>query len=390
VGALFAALLVCDPRSALAQDTRAAEIAAQQAEKSKQLTPNVASRAENVLDWFEDYFTSPNVVYATLQSVYPTGGITPGIAWRRSVGHARFNVGGAWSFRNYKGVNTSLRFPELAGNKMEIEGHASWVDATQVPFYGLGNDTLKDDRANYGLQESGGGGSLTWKPVRWFRVGGGVDYRQVEDSEGAGTRPSIETVYNDLTAPALFEKTTYTQGIAQVAIDWRESPGYSRRGGLYAVTFNDFSDADDRFGFRRYDFEFLQLIPILNEHWVLGFRAYVQSTETESGQVIPYHLLPSLGGNDIHRAYGDFRFRDNHMLALNGEYRWIPSRVLDMAFFFDAGKVASERRDLDLDDLKTGYGVGWRFHTPTVTVWRIDLAHGDEGFRLHLTGGLSF
>jgi outer membrane protein assembly factor BamA len=390
LGALFAAFLVFCPRSALAQDTRAAEIAAQQAEKSKRLTPNVASRAENVVDWFEDYFLSPNVVYATFSSVYPTGGITPGIAWRRAVGHARFNLGGAWSFRNYKGVNTSLRFPELAGNKMELEGHASWVDATQVPYYGLGNDTLKDDRANYGLQESGGGGSLTWKPVRWFRLGGGVDYRQVEDSEGTGTRPSIETVYNDLTAPALFEKTTYMQGIAQVAIDWRESPGYTRRGGLYAVTFNDFSDADDRFGFRRYDFEIRQMFPILKEHFILAFRAFAQSTETESGQVIPYHLLPSLGGNDTHRGYGDFRFRDNHMLVLNGEYRWTPSRILDMAFFVDAGKVASERRDLDLEDLKTAYGVGWRLHSPTLTVWRIDLAHGDEGFRLHLTGSLSF
>jgi outer membrane protein assembly factor BamA len=389
-GALFAALIIFNPCSAFAQDTRAAEIAAQQAEKSKQLTPNVASRAEQVVDWFEDYFLSPNVVYATFSSVYPTGGITPGIAWRRSVGHARFNLGGAWSVRNYKGVNTSLRFPELAGNRLEAEVHGSWVDATQVPYYGLGNATLKDDRANYGLQESIGGGSLTLKPVWWFRLGGGVDFRWIEDSEGAGSRPSIETAFDDLTAPALFEKTTYTQSIGTVAIDWRESPGYTRRGGLYSFTFNDFSESDDLLGFRRYDIDLRQFIPILKEHWILGFRAYVETTENKDGQIIPYHMLPSLGGNDTHRAYGDFRFRDLHMMVLSAEYRWTPSRIIDMAFFVDTGKVASDRSDLDFDNLKTGYGVGWRFHGPLTTLWRVDLGHGDEGFRLHLTTGVSF
>lgn len=385
-----AALLLLDPCSVFAQDTRAGEIASQQAEKSKQLTPNVASGAEKLIDWFEDYFTSPNVVYLTFRSVYPSGGITPGVAMRRSFGHARFNIGGAWSVRNYRGVNTSLRFPELAGNKLEIEGHGSYVNATQVPYYGLGNDTIKDGRTNYGIKEAEGGGSLTLKPIRWFYLTGGADYRQVEDREGAGSRPSIETVHDDFTAPALFNKTTYTQLRATAAIDWRESPGYTRSGGLYSATLNDFRDADDQFGFQRYDFDFRQFIPVLKEHWIFAFRAFVQSAEAEDGQVIPYHLLPALGGNNTHRAYGDFRFRDNHMMVLSAEYRWTPSRILDTVLFGDWGKVATERRDLDFNGLKSGYGIGFRFHSPMQTVWRVDLAHGDEGFRVHFTGGIQY
>jgi outer membrane translocation and assembly module TamA len=61
-----------------------------------------------------------------------------------------------------------------------------------------------------------------------------------------------------------------------------------------------------------------------------------------------------------------------------------------MALFVDAGKVASERRDLDLDDLKTAYGIGIRFHGPTFTPLRIDVARGDEGVRVHVTGGIAF
>lgn len=172
VPSLFVTLLVsavpCAP--ATAQDSRAGEAAARQAEKSKQLRPNEAGGAERALEWFEEHFTDPNTVYMTFGGIYPSAGFAPGIAWRRAMGHARFNIGGAWSLKNYKLAHTSLRFPELANNKIELEGHALWVDATQVPFYGIGGETVRDDRVNYGLQSSEFGGSVTLKPVCWFRV----------------------------------------------------------------------------------------------------------------------------------------------------------------------------------------------------------------------------
>jgi outer membrane translocation and assembly module TamA len=61
-----------------------------------------------------------------------------------------------------------------------------------------------------------------------------------------------------------------------------------------------------------------------------------------------------------------------------------------MALFVDVGKVARERRDLDFDELKTAYGIGMRFHGPTFTPLRLDVARGNEGVRVHITGGLAF
>ena len=103
-----------------------------------------------------------------------------------------------------------------------------------------------------------------------------------------------------------------------------------------------------------------------------------------------------------YRAFGDGKLRadqpvcqppadqDRHLLLLSGEYRWLPSRVLDMAIFVDAGKVTADRRDLDFNHLETAYGIGARIHGPTVTPLRIDVARGSEGIRLHITGGLTF
>ena len=381
-------VLLASPASA--QQSRAEEIAQQQAEKSRQLRPNTPGGMERVLDWFEDHFNDPNTAFLTFGGIYPSGGFAPGVAVRRAFGHARLNTGGAFSVRSYKLVHASLRFPELAGEKLDVETRARWMDATQVPFYGLGNDSEKDDRVNYGLRSTELSGRATFRPVSWYGIGAGVAARRLDDRAGAGTRPSIETSYSPLTAPGLFSHPRYTEVTVFTAIDWRESPGYTRSGGFYSIAVNDIRDRDDRFSFRRLDADVRQYLPLLNEQWVLVFRGFAQITSADDRQVIPYYLLPSLGGAQTLRGYSDFRFQDKHLLVFNAEYRWLPSRIVDMALFVDAGKVAAERRDLDLDGLKTTYGIGIRLHGPTFTPIRLDLARGDEGIRAHITGSMTF
>lgn len=376
--------------SVSAQDSRADEIARAQAEKSKQLRPNTPSGVERTLDWLEDYFTDPNTAYLTFGGVYPSAGFAPGLAVRHAFGHARLNAGGAFSTRAYKSAHVSLNFPHLAGEKIEIETEGRWTDATQVPFYGVGNDTDKDDRVNYGLRMLEANGSVAFRPVKWYRIGAGIGVNRVEDREGAGSRPSIESFVGPLPAGGIFNEARFTRARVFTAIDWRESEGYSRRGGLYSIALNDYRDADDRFGFRRVDAEIVQLLPILKEHWVLAFRGLVQTTDADDGQFVPYYLLPTLGGARRHRGYSDFRFQDRHMMLVSGEYRWTPSRVLDMALFVDAGKVTRDRSDLDFDGLKTAWGIGFRIHGPTFTPVRIDIASAKEGIRVHLTGGVAF
>ena len=78
------------------------------------------------------------------------------------------------------------------------------------------------------------------------------------------------------------------------------------------------------------------------------------------------------------------------MMLLTGEYRWIPSQIIDMAIFVDAGKVTRVRSDLDFKGLKTAYGVGLRFHGPHFTAIRLDVARSKEGVRIHFTGGIGF
>jgi outer membrane translocation and assembly module TamA len=55
---------------------------------------------------------------------------------------------------------------------------------------------------------------------------------------------------------------------------------------------------------------------------------------------------------------------------------------MDTAFFYDAGKVAAHKADLDFNGLKSDFGFGVRFHGPTATPLRIEVAKSPEGLRL--------
>jgi hemolysin activation/secretion protein len=200
----------------------------------------------------------------------------------------------------------------------------------------------------------------------------------------------VETTYTPETLPGLGAEVTYLHTQGTVGIDWRTSPGYTRRGGFYGVTLHDYNDRDDDFGFQMVEYEAIQHLPILREAWVLSFRARVQHANEKDDQQIPFFMLPALGGGSSLRGFSSWRFRDQNSLLLQGEWRIMVNRYLDMAFFYDAGKVAPRTKDLDFDNLKDDFGFGLRFHGPFATPLRVELAKSNEGLSVIFSSSASF
>ncbi len=106
---------------------------------------------------------------------------------------------------------------------------------------------------------------------------------------------------------------------------------------------------------------------------------------------MPFYLMPTLGGNDSLRGFRDYRFRGPHALLLQGEYRFEIWSGLDGALFYDAGKVAMRRGDLDFNDLESDYGFGFRFNTDNGIILRVDAAFGSrDGKHLWIVFGGTF
>jgi hypothetical protein len=379
---LFAADAVW-PAAARAQETRAEEIAAKQREKAENLARYEPTRFERVMTRLEESFASPpSGFYPTLGSVYPGGGFTPGLGYRRFYQrNAVWDVVGLYSFENYKQIEIGTRTPWHGRGTLVLSTRAGWLDAPSIGYFGQGM-TRSEPRTSFRLSQTYGAVTAAIRPNGWTRLHGELAYEDYQTDEGRGRQPSIESIYTPATAPGLFADPTYLRAEATAAIDWRTSPEYSRKGGFYGVTLASFSDRDETYSFQRLDGEVIQHVPLLRETWVISLRGRVQTT-LDDDDVVPYFLLPRLGSGRTLRGYPSGRFRDRHNLLTSAEFRWVPSRLaLDMAVFYDAGKVTRRREDLDFRDLASDWGIGARFHGPTATVLRLEAARGSDGWRL--------
>jgi hypothetical protein len=90
------------------------------------------------------------------------------------------------------------------------------------------------------------------------------------------------------------------------------------------------------------------------------------------------------------RAFPNHRFRDNHLVLLQSEYRWHVWGPIDTTVFVESGKAVSRRSDLDLSNLRTDYGFSLSLVRAGDTLARADVGFGaGEGMRLFLSfGGL--
>ena len=374
-----------------AQDTRAAAIAEAQAAKAAQLEPYIPGTAERIAARVKERFLRPNRLYLWFDSVYSGGGLTGGGGYRRFYGDQTFwNARGLLSIKAYKLVEFTTDSVDLSRGRVDLHAAVGWRDATQVSFYGVGGDTPVDAKSNFRMQQAYVGGAVHGKGPGPIVVDFGAQYEDFTLESGTGTSPSIEALYSSETAPGLGANPAYVHMNLAGGADWRPSPGYARRGGLYAVSYDAYVDTEGVYTFDRVQAEVVQHVPILRENWVFSFHGVARTT-LDDDSVVPFFLLPALGSGSTLRAYPSWRFRDRHSLLLAGEWRWIPNRMfLDMAFFYDAGKVTSRRQDLNFSDLVHDYGVGFRLHGPMATPLRIDVAHGREGFNIVFSGAAPF
>jgi hypothetical protein len=279
--------------------------------------------------------------------------------------------------------------PALFDSPVAIEVAAHWIDAPAVRFYGVGSDSLTANEVEYGFRPTTAGVTATVTPRAPFSFGGGADYVAVHATRATEVSPDGSVI--DLPETLRWDPR-YFRTRAFAAVDWRRTPGYTGSGGLYRVELQDYSDrSGSRLGFRSAEAEVVQLVPLVGANWVIAVRGLVTVTDDAADGDVPFFLMPSLGGSSSLRGYPSLRFRDRHRLLLSAEYRWTASRFLDMALFYDAGKVAGDIDDLNLSDLRSSWGAGARFHGTSRTVFRVEVARNDErAWRLILSSGAAF
>ncbi len=384
----LAVVLVAGPAAAQTPpDSRTERIEQQQAEKAKAAAPARPNVAERTMLSTEEH----GGFFAVRPLSFAFGGIKAGsgFAMGPASGH-QFGGGDAvqvkavGSVRKYWLVQTSAQSREFAGGRLTFSGRLRLQDAPQVAFYGIGPATPKT-RSDYDERKGEVSGQAVTQPVRFVRAIGGLEYARYTIGPGHSRRSSVDELYSPQQVPGLEADPQYLHSYALLALDTRSSPSFSRSGSYLGAIFHDFSERNDLpYSFRETEFIAQQLIPILQGNWVIDLAAHVWTTDASDGNSVPFFLLPTLGGSDYLRGFSDYRFRDRHAMLLSAQYRWYAQEFVDGVIFYDAGKVAPTRGDLDFKHLEHDVGIGVNFHSPGATVLRIQVAHGREGNRLIL------
>lgn len=365
------------------------------------------SRLESVIDKTGDFLISlfERPVRPDFATVAPGGGIGTGLTFSpRCVGPWCVDASAVATVRSYWGARGALTY---SARTTSVTTYGDVREMPKLDFFGLGGDSDESNRTNFRLSARVVGVQVDQRITGWVTLTARAEQFWPDVGRGRSSDvPSIENLFDNADAPGLTRQPSFGQYEAEVRVDLPAGGSQAmNQGGEYRASYARYSDQDqDRYSFGRLDVEFRQRFAVLGALRRLTLHGLLTSTSTGSGDVVPFYLMPTLGGHDLVlgrgepigsdgtratlRGFTNYRFRDRHLLLLQAEYRvpiWGP---IDLSFFGDAGNVTSTRGDLDLTDLRRDVGVSLSIMRGPNTAARLDVGFGGgEGARMLLTVG---
>jgi hypothetical protein len=377
----------------IAPQTRADLIELERERKASQLAPDVPARAEQVIDQIEQKKVLALLMDGVAGFRIHLGGLVNGSGLalgpeyqRRDLAHGQvqFRTSVRGSVRKFYLMDADLSMPSLADGRILVDLYAQHFSYPHIDYYGPGANSTKSGRTGFMLENTSFQTTLAAKPLPHFKVGLTGSYLMANVSRGRDDRfTSTDQVFTEQTTPGIQFQSNFLEGGGFVQYDWRDNPGGPRRGGNYLAQYTTYSDTmRQRYSFDRLDLEAQQYFGFFNQRRVIALRGKVEATDPRAGNAVPFYLQPTLGGSDDLRGFRPFRFYDNNAIVLNGEYRWEVFSGLDMALFVDAGRVFHDWHQINLRELETDYGFGFRFNARNNVFLRLDTAFSREGFQI--------
>ena len=341
-------------------------------------------------DRFGDHVGAPKSgFYPELSNMITgSGWVSVGPGYRQYFANDRafVDTSAALSWRLYKMGQVRFEMPRLAGDHLAVGTQFMWQDNTQVNYFGVGPDVVEDARSQYRMQNHDVVGYATVTTKEWLTMtgkAGWLGHPKLMDPGGTFVRdfPSTVDAFANDPAASLSVQPAFLHTELSAAADTRDHRGHPTHGALYRGALTNYWDRTyDAFTFHTWEAEGAQYVPLAGARVVLAFHGWTVGGHTSGANVIPFYMLPAIGGSRTLRDYHDFQFHDNNLLVAGAESRFAVWEHLDAALFMDAGNVASRYSDLNLD--KTSYGAGLRLHTETTTLARLDAARGAQGWHV--------
>ncbi len=218
-------------------------------------------------------------------------------------------------------------------------------------YYGIGNDTPDSAKEQYTMQVFRFNPSFLVRTSENLFIGPLIHYESWRMQKTETGRPlSLGTIPGS--------RSTTVTGVGVLV-------NYDERDNLFAATSGRFYQAafiaspeflGSTFSFTRLQLDAREYFP-LGSGQVISAEALIHTTTG----TVPFRFLPKLGGQNILRGYFEGRYRDNHMIVLQSEYRTPFWYRFGFALFGGIGEVANRFSRFQLSGMKISYGAGLRF-----------------------------
>jgi hypothetical protein len=218
----------------LAGQSRTAEIEAARSEKEAHERPESVSGLENALlqvkqrKLLERLTAGYNGLNVRFGSMATGSGFAFGPGFLRedlAGGRLPLDASALVSTRLWQKYEAAVTAPELASGHLLLRAEAVRRDYRSLEFYGVGPESLRDNRTHYRLKDSSLGGVAAIQPVKRLRFGGTLG--GLRTALGGGKRdefPNTESIFSETSAPGLTRQTNFLRTSVFGQVDYRDDP----------------------------------------------------------------------------------------------------------------------------------------------------------------------
>jgi hypothetical protein len=279
----------------------------------------------------------------------------------------------------------------------------------RLDYYGLGTNSVLEDRTSFRLRETTIGARGWYQPAPALRVGGSAAIYMPDLGRGTNRAvPSIEEVFPVSSVPGYSAEPSFGRyrGVVELLQPIAADPDAADDDhfrGAYQLALEAVRDLETgRYNFQRWEVEAEQRIPGVIDGQRLTLHGLVAATHSDAD--VPFYMLYTLGGGGglkafrpgmfgadgtygTLRGFRNFRFRDRNLLLMQAEYRIPLHPYVHSTVFVDAGQVAPQTSEL-FRDLKKSVGFSLSYVRKGKSLGRMDVGFGGgEGVRVFWSFG---
>jgi len=250
-----------------------------------------------------------------------------------------------------------------------------------LPFYGLGPNTTFTNQVQFSERDTRAGALIASPLTSWLSASATFEGIFPNIGKVDSTKiTSIGQIYTEQTAPGLTSQPTFVH--LEAFLRPHFALAFEHLQFDYRFRYGYFHDTDTgHYSFRRFVADFGHSIYPESENGhrrldsVLSIRFRLSMADASATNAIPFYLQETIGGSDIDnqptlRAFHDFRFRAPNSFLVQSEYDRRIIGPVGLLVFYDAGKVAFVRSDLNFSNMHQGFGGGISFFLAGKVVFR--------------------